>query len=114
MAATIRYDCFQFTSNIEDNTFGDQVRVHVVKIHPEVTKVVIRGRNSMGKEVGLWLDKLEVNVWRYRLPETTQPELVTSVIVGKKLIVTVLKRGRRSYGVKVEDGGGGWRLVAIE
>ena len=90
-----RSDCFQFTSIIEDNTFVGQPMVHVMKIHPEVTKVVMRGRNGVRREVGLWLDKSEVNVWRYRLPETSQPELTTAVVVGKILTVTVPKRGRK-------------------
>ena len=107
-----RSDCFQFTSIIEDNTFVGQPMVHVMKIHPEVTKVVMRGRNGVGREVGLWLDKSEVNVWRYRLPETSQPELMTAVVVGKILTVTVPKRGRRSYGVKGEDDSG--EFIAIK
>ena len=37
--------------------------------------------------MGLWLDKLEVNVWRYRLPETTQPELVAAIVLGKYLLL---------------------------
>ncbi|KAL4558256.1 hypothetical protein LXL04_036454 [Taraxacum kok-saghyz] len=103
-----RSDCFQFTSIIEENTFVGQLMVHVMKIHPEVTKVVIRGKNGMGREVGLWLDKSDCNVWRYRLPETSQPELTTTVVVGNILTVTVPKRGRRSYGVKGEDVSGGF------
>ncbi|KAL4557706.1 hypothetical protein LXL04_035893 [Taraxacum kok-saghyz] len=107
-----RPDCFQFTSIIEDNTFVGQPMVHVMKIHPKVTKVVMRGRNGVGREVGLWMDKSEVNVWRHRLPETSQLELMTAVIVGKILTVTVPKRGRRSYGVKGEDDSG--EFIAIQ
>ncbi|KAL7585340.1 uncharacterized protein LOC111895498 [Lactuca sativa] len=85
-----RSDCYRFTANIEDNAFAGQVRAHAVKIHPEVTKVVVRGGNGLG-EVELKLDKLEVDVWRFRLPATTRPELAKAVVVGRELIVRVPK-----------------------
>ncbi|XP_023752998.1 uncharacterized protein LOC111901379 [Lactuca sativa] len=85
-----RSDSYRFTANIEDNAFSGQVRAHAVKIHPEVTKVVVRGGNGFG-EVELFLDKLEVDVWRFRLPATSRPELATAVVVGQELIVIVPK-----------------------
>ncbi|KAI3750036.1 hypothetical protein L2E82_20660 [Cichorium intybus] len=107
-----RSDCLRFIANIEDNAFAGQVRAHAVKIHPEVTKVVVRGGNS-GGEVELRLDKLQVDVWRFRLPATTRPELTTAVVIGKELIVTVPKGGRSSHVGKVEDGRGRGRLVFV-
>ncbi|KAI3806387.1 hypothetical protein L1987_22290 [Smallanthus sonchifolius] len=87
-----RSDCFRFTANVENNVFaGGQVRAYAVKIHPAVTKVVVRGGNR--GEAELLLDKLEVDVWRFRLPTTTRPELATAAVTGGKLIVTVPKGG---------------------
>ncbi|KVH94608.1 uncharacterized protein LOC112518349 [Cynara cardunculus var. scolymus] len=94
-----RSECFRFRAKIEDNAFSGEVKAHAVKIHPEVTKVVVRGGNG-GGEVELLLDKLEVDVWRFRLPATSRPELATAVFLGGELIVTVPKAW------KVEDGKG--------
>ncbi|KAI3678350.1 hypothetical protein L6452_37638 [Arctium lappa] len=97
-----RSDCFRFRAKIEDDAFsGEVVKAHAVKIHPEVTKIVVRGGNG-GGEVELLLEKLEVDMWRFRLPAMARPELATAVVLGGELIVTVPK------GRKVEDGRGGW------
>ncbi|KAK9065893.1 hypothetical protein SSX86_015295 [Deinandra increscens subsp. villosa] len=111
-----RSDCLRFTANVEDNEFAGQVRAHAVKIHPGVTKVVVRGGN-VGEVEELLLDRMEVDVWRFRLPAITRPELATAVVTGRKLVVTVPKGGRSGYGgVKVGDrwevwGGDRGRLV---
>ncbi|KAI3819726.1 hypothetical protein L1987_13574 [Smallanthus sonchifolius] len=113
-----RSDCFRFTADIENSAFTGQVRAHAVKIYPGVTKVVVREGNGEGG-VELLLDKLEVDVWRFRIPVTTRPELATTVVMRTKLIVTVPKGGRRWRGVKGEDGNGVWgggrgRLVYVQ
>ncbi|KAK1412808.1 hypothetical protein QVD17_34327 [Tagetes erecta] len=106
-------DCFKFTANIDSNAFSGQVRAYAVNIHPGVIKVVIRGGNI--GEVELLLDQLEIDVWRFRLPATTRPELSTAVVAGRKLVVTVPKGGRNSYGGddRVVWGGGKRRLVSV-
>lgn len=86
-----------------------------MKIHPGVTKVVVRGGNGSGGEVELLLEKLEIDVWRYRLPASTKPELATAVVVGRELVVTVLKGARSSTNDGREVWGGGrGRLVFVK
>lgn len=103
-----RFDSFRFTAKIKNNAFSSQVKAHALKIHPQVTKVVVSGGDD-GGEGELLLDKLEVDGWRFRLPETTRPELATAFVIARELIVTVPKDGQSSRGAKVEDGGGTWR-----
>ncbi|KAI3750031.1 hypothetical protein L2E82_20655 [Cichorium intybus] len=105
-----RYDCFRFTANIKNIAFSSQVKAHALKIHPQVTKVVVSGGNDGGKGE-LLLDKLEVDGWRFRLPETTRPELATAFVIARELIVTIPKEGQTSGGGKVEDVGGKWRDI---
>ncbi|KAF5809794.1 hypothetical protein HanRHA438_Chr04g0171771 [Helianthus annuus] len=107
-----RPDCFRFTATIENNAFSGQVRAHAVKIYPGVTKVVVREGNGEGK-VELWLDELEVDVWRFRLPATTRPELATAVVMGTKLVVTVPKGGGSYGGRKVGAVAGGGVCVFV-
>ncbi|KHN14538.1 hypothetical protein glysoja_027147 [Glycine soja] len=53
----------------------DDVRAHTVEIHPGVTKIVVRE----GGSVELSLDQLELDMWRFRLPESMRPELASAV-----------------------------------
>lgn len=81
---------------------------YMVEIHPGITKIVVR---TNGLSLGLSLDELELDVWRFRLPETTRAELVTVVCVDGVLIVTVPKMD--------DDGGFGQgmasgRLVLVQ
>ncbi|GMI95991.1 hypothetical protein HRI_003268400 [Hibiscus trionum] len=82
-------DCFKFVAET-DGRIGDVVRAHTVEIHPGVTKIVIRSNSLV--DFGL-LDDLELDVWRFRLPETTRPELASAVYEDGELIVTVPKGG---------------------
>ncbi|KAJ7954870.1 Heat shock 22 kDa protein [Quillaja saponaria] len=77
-------DCFRFVA--ETDSIGD-VRAHTVEIHPGVTKIVVRESGS----VELSLDELELDIWRFRLPESTRPELASASFVDGELIVTVPK-----------------------
>ena len=87
---------FRFVAGAE---IGSDFRAHTVEIHPGVTKIVVR--EGVGAE--LTLDELELDMWRFRLPETTRPELASAVFVDGELIVTVPKGEAGSDG----DGGGG-------
>ncbi|XP_010256078.1 PREDICTED: uncharacterized protein LOC104596551 [Nelumbo nucifera] len=78
-------DCFRFIVTTDD--VGDDVRAHAIEIYPGVTKIVISGRNVLE----LSLDELELDLWRFRLPPTTMPELARAVYVDGELIVTVPK-----------------------
>ncbi|KAJ4894304.1 hypothetical protein Rs2_21098 [Raphanus sativus] len=102
-----RPDCFRFVAETE-GVCGGEMRAYVVDIHPGITKIVVR---TNGLSLGLSLDELELDVWRFRLPETTRAELVTVVCVDGVLIVTVPKMDN--------DGGfgqgiGSGRLVLVQ
>ncbi|XP_062108325.1 uncharacterized protein LOC133819165 [Humulus lupulus] len=89
-------DFFRFVAETEG--FGVDVRAHTVEIHPGVTKIVVRESGS----TELPLDELELDMWRFRLPETTRPELASAVFVDGELIVTVPK----GEGVENSEHGG--------
>ncbi|KAI4345645.1 hypothetical protein L6164_012745 [Bauhinia variegata] len=91
-------DFFRFVA--ETDGIGD-VQAHTVEIHPGVTKIVVRESGS----VDLSLDELELDMWRFRLPESTRPELTSAVFVDGELIVTVPK-GEGLENSENGDGGG--------
>ncbi|KAF4363523.1 hypothetical protein G4B88_022084 [Cannabis sativa] len=93
-------DFFRFVAETEG--FGVDVRAHTVEIHPGVTKIVVRGSGS----TELSLDELELDMWRFRLPETTRPELARAVFVDGELIVTVPKGEGVENSEHGGDGGG--------
>ncbi|XP_062016602.1 uncharacterized protein LOC133733010 [Rosa rugosa] len=100
-------DCFHFV--VETESFGHDVRTHTVKIHPGVTKIVVRERGSAAE---LTLDELELDMWRFLLPESTRTELARAVFVDGELIVTVQKmegmeNSEGGDGGEVWGGGGG-------
>ncbi|KAJ6430076.1 hypothetical protein OIU85_005736 [Salix viminalis] len=79
-------DCFRFVAETDDD-IGD-VRAHTVEIHPGVTKIVIRPNGYFDLST---LDDFELDMWRFRLPESTRPELASAVLADGELIVTVPK-----------------------
>jgi len=89
-------DCFRFVAET-DNNIGE-VRAHTIEIYPGVTKIVIRPNGYLELSP---LDDLELDMWRFRLPETTRPELASAVLADGELIVTVPK------GEEVEEEGNG-------
>ncbi|KDP40188.1 hypothetical protein JCGZ_02186 [Jatropha curcas] len=78
-------DCFRFVA--ETDNIGE-VRAHTIEIHPGVTKIVIRPNGYLELSS---LDDLELDMWRFRLPESTRPELASAVLTDGELIVTVPK-----------------------
>ena len=100
-------DCFRFVA--ETDGIGD-VRAHTVEIHPGVTKIVVRD----GGSVELSLDQLELDMWRFRLPESTRPELASAVFVDGELIVTVPKGHEEENDGDDDRGMGGGRLVLVQ
>lgn len=87
-----------------------------MEIHPGVTKIVVRKGNGDG-EMGLLLEQLSVDTWRYRLLASTMPGLATAAFVDGALVVTVPKGGREA--AEFDDGGrgvwgGGGRLVLVQ
>ncbi|KAJ4830151.1 hypothetical protein Tsubulata_019939 [Turnera subulata] len=79
-------DCFRFVAGTDD-AIGE-VRAHTVEIHPGVTKIVIRPNGYLELSS---LDDLELDMWRFRLPDSTRPELASAVLADGELIVTVPK-----------------------
>ncbi|KAM7256048.1 hypothetical protein ACFE04_011789 [Oxalis oulophora] len=75
-------DCFRFTAEAEN---CEDVRTHTVEIHPGVIKIVVRTNGEVE------ISSLELDMWRFRLPETTLPELASAVFVDGELVVTVPK-----------------------
>ncbi|KAK4257956.1 hypothetical protein QN277_007477 [Acacia crassicarpa] len=90
-------DFFRFVAVTE--RIGD-VQAHMVEIHPGVTKVVVRDSGSLE----LSLDEMDLDIWRFRLPESTRPELASAVFVDGELIVTVPK-SEELENSEVDDGG---------
>lgn len=93
-------NCFRFVA--ETDGVSDEFRAHMVQIHPGVIKVVVRQIAALD----LTLDELEIDMWRFRLPETTLPELATATFAGGKLIVTVPKTEDAGEGACGDKNGG--------
>ncbi|XP_059311675.1 uncharacterized protein LOC132063227 [Lycium ferocissimum] len=72
-----------------DDTAGDNIRADTVEIYPGVTKIVIRGDNINDLDAALC--EFELDMWRFRLPPSTLPELATAVNSDGVLVVTVPK-----------------------
>ncbi|KAK9725518.1 hypothetical protein RND81_05G150100 [Saponaria officinalis] len=77
-----RHDCLKFVASNDSGVV--EGGIHVVEMHPGITKVVVRNR-------GVCVDDLELDVWRFRLPVSVRPELVTVVYPPGLLVVTVPK-----------------------
>ncbi|BAT95586.1 hypothetical protein VIGAN_08234000 [Vigna angularis var. angularis] len=73
------------------------VRALAIEILPGITKIVIKRMD--GSDVAVagqrQYSSLGVGLWRFRLPPGTQPEMVTAVCSGGKLMVTVPKNKNR-------------------
>ncbi|KAK7308047.1 hypothetical protein VNO77_41638 [Canavalia gladiata] len=98
--------CFRFVAET-DAVAG--VETHTVEIHPGITKIVVRESGSLE----FTFDELDLDVWRFRLPESTRPELATAVVVGGELVVTVPK-GDDVWGDENNDLPGAATLVLVQ
>ncbi|GAB4841603.1 hypothetical protein Ancab_022317 [Ancistrocladus abbreviatus] len=76
---------FRFT--VSDTDVSDDVRADTIEIYPGVTKIVLRSNEV----VYLSIDEMELDLWRFRLPASTRPELATASYVDGDLVVTVPK-----------------------
>ncbi|KAL4308128.1 hypothetical protein GQ457_01G001970 [Hibiscus cannabinus] len=94
-------DRFKFVAEM-DGWIGDVVRAHTVEIHPGITRIVIRPSDNLVRSYTL--DDIELDMWRFRLPEMTRPELASVTYDDGKLIVTVPKGELRGG---IGNGGGG-------
>ncbi|XP_071703502.1 uncharacterized protein [Rutidosis leptorrhynchoides] len=80
-------DSLKFVVDTDDD-IGTDIAAHTIEICPGVTKVVVSATRGGG---GGDRDVMEVDLWRFRLPENTQPELATAVYGDGELVVTVPK-----------------------
>lgn len=92
----------RFTAATDDIS-GD-VSADAVAIYPGVTKIVIRGNGV----VDLSGTEFELDLWRFRLPASTRPELVSAAYEDGELVVTVPKGAED--GDEDEEGGGGGEM----
>lgn len=102
-------DSLRFVIPTDD--IGDNIRAHIVEIYPGVTKIVIRGDNIFDSS----LSGLELDLWRFRLPATTVPELASASFNDGELVVMVPK-GANDDGDGMDDAdiGGTGRLVLVQ
>lgn len=98
-------DSLRFVIPTDD--VGDNFTAHIIDIYPGVTKIVIRGDDVFDSS----LSGLELDLWRFRLPAATVPELASVSFSDGELVVTVPK-GADDDG----DGdiGGAGRLVLVQ
>ncbi|XP_004495291.1 uncharacterized protein [Cicer arietinum] len=86
---------FRFVASCyKTNVNGGGVRAHAIEILPGITKIVIKRIDGGDVTVVGQKDRRStygVDLWRFRLPPWTQPERVTAVCTGWKLVVTVPK-----------------------
>lgn len=99
-------------SNILDRPF-----TFMMKMMQGFLQVVVRINGYLEL---LPLDQLELDMWRFRLPHSTRPELASAICVDGVLIVTVPK-GADEEEEEVEEGGGevwgggnGNRLILVQ
>nr|XP_043611497.1 uncharacterized protein LOC122583128 [Erigeron canadensis] len=82
-------ESFKFIVDTDDDIIVDaHIAAHTIEIFPGVTKVIVRGTHYNNVVVN---NEMEVGLWRFRLPEDTQPELATAVFGRGELVVTVPK-----------------------
>lgn len=104
-------DYLKFVVSTDD--VGHDVRAHTLEIYPGVTKILIRESDAVP---GSFVDELELDIWRFRLPASTLPELATAAYTDGELVVTVPKGGEGDDVDEAEDGGigGGGHLVLVQ
>ncbi|KAI5680253.1 hypothetical protein M9H77_01480 [Catharanthus roseus] len=98
---------------VSTNDVGEDFRAHALEIYPGVTKIVIRPNDDVGESL---VDELELDLWRFRLPASTRPELATSTYTDGELVITVPKGGAEADDDEDGDGGigGAGQLVLVQ
>ncbi|KAG0485533.1 hypothetical protein HPP92_009612 [Vanilla planifolia] len=97
-------DCFRFVALASGGKFDGGVRAHAIQIHPGVTKVVIRKAGGDLGDDGEVDEELELDRWRFRLPQSTLPAMAKAEYADGELVVTVPK-DPGCGGSEAEDGG---------
>lgn len=64
-----------------------------MEIYPGVVKIVVRRTDHQDGDVSVDDDddQLNLNLWRFRLPASTRPEMASATCNGQELVVTVPK-----------------------
>lgn len=103
-------DFLQFVVSTYD--VGEDVTAHTLEIYPGVSKIVIRPNDAVGES---FVDELELDLWRFRLPDSTRPELATATYSDGELVITVPKGSRDADDDENKDGdiGGAGQLVLV-
>ncbi|KAL3647864.1 hypothetical protein CASFOL_008832 [Castilleja foliolosa] len=78
-------DSLRFTAATDE--ISGEIRADAIEIYPGVTKVFVRG-NDIGDFPGT---EFELDLWRFRLPASTQPELASAAYDDGELVVMVPK-----------------------
>lgn len=73
-----------------DDDIGTDIAAHTIEIYPGVTKIVVGDTRVVNNWVNP-VNELELDVWRFRLPASTQPELATASFTDGELVVVVPK-----------------------
>ncbi|CAN4093705.1 unnamed protein product [Withania somnifera] len=89
---------------------GNNIRAHTVEIYPGVTKIIIRGDNFFDSS----LSEFELDLWRFRLPPSTLPELATANFSDGELVVTVPKDTDEENDDDDGDIGEAGRLILVQ
>ncbi|KAK9747749.1 hypothetical protein RND81_02G013000 [Saponaria officinalis] len=89
---------FRFT--VSDTDVGPDVVADTVVIHPGVTKIVVRSSSV----IDVSMTEFELDLWRFRLPDSTRPDLASASYDGGDLVVVVPKGEERE---RDDNGGGG-------
>lgn len=97
-------DSLRFIVVTDDDISTSDISAHTVEICAGVIKVVVRCGGGIGE---MEVDEL----WRFRLPEYTVPELATASFGGGELVVTVPKEAFVDEGVWGNNGNGNVVLV---
>ncbi|KAI3881172.1 hypothetical protein MKX03_002346 [Papaver bracteatum] len=75
--------------SVSTENLSKDVSAHMIEIYPTVTKIFICGSNV--DELNI-LDEFEL--WRFRLPQSTTPELASANYINRELVVMVPKSSK--------------------
>ncbi|KAL1316990.1 hypothetical protein HN51_069101 [Arachis hypogaea] len=84
--------CFRFVADAPAGIAT--VEASTFRLHPGITKLVVRDSQTDFTELSFDEFDLHLDVWRFRLPESTCPEMATAILLDGQLIVTVPKHQR--------------------
>lgn len=83
--------CFRFVAE----TCALHVEARTLHISPGLTKILIVTETD---DAHFSFHDLDLDIWRFRLPESTVPELATAALINGELTVTVPKAEEHACG----------------